>query len=395
MAYEYLPSVYIRSKDAEESTTKYSKRRSEVSVLYQVLEPILLLMRLAGRFPYAINQKPDKEMHCGWAVYSAAVGVLQFAGVYFTSNLSYSLSLGNFDEQIFATVTTIVCFILGLNPFLTWFEAPWLSAYLDKWSAYQDELRSFDVILDTRLQKWLLLWILALFPYTAVVAYFLDVRRGDPTAFPVYLLLQIGSYLLLTLWFFMVFFIEDTASRLLARIGDASAEREVAILKKLWLTLANLTTELGHVLSLTLILFMISCSIIGIANCYSLLFFLRDCFLDNCDSSSYQQIPIISQVGTLIVSAIIIIAICEHGHRCTVSVGSNFLKEILKINFSLRNENTQRELHSLVQTILLRYPDMALGCYFTVNRRLLATMVTTAITYLIVLLQFRSTGIKT
>ncbi|CAH1405075.1 unnamed protein product [Nezara viridula] len=329
-------------------------------------------MRLAGRFPYVVNPSPRKYLHFGWVVYSAVFAVLQIGGVYYTSLIAIRLS-DNFDDKIFATVTAIICFILGLTPFLTWVEAPLFCAYLDKWTTYQDELQLFDVFLDIRLQKWLLLCIFALIPTTSIISYFLDVRGGNPIAFPFYLLLQIGSYLVLTLWFFMIFFIEDTASRLLACIGDATIGREVATLKKLWLTLANLTVELGQVFSLTLILFMITCSLIGITNSYSLLFILRDCFSGNCSTSAYRNIPIVTQVGFLIVSAFIIIAICENGHRCTVSVGSNFLKEVLKINFSLRNENTQRELRALVQTILLRYPDMALGGYFTVNRRLLTT----------------------
>lgn len=81
--------------------------------------------------------------------------------------------------------------------------------------------------------------------------------------------------------------------------------------------------------------------------------------------------------------------ICDEAHNASQFVRTNFQKKLLMVELSWMNSDAQTEINMFLRATEMNPSNMNCGGFFDVNRNLFKGLLTTMVTYLVVLLQFQ------
>lgn len=153
----------------------------------------------------------------------------------------------------------------------------------------------------------------------------------------------------------------------------------VADFRSLWLRLSKLARDTGTATSYTFtfitlyMFFIITISIYGLMSQLSEGFGVKD----------------IGLTVTAFCSVALLFVICDEAHYAAHNVRTNFQKKLLMVELSWMNTDAQTEINMFLRATEMNPSDINLGGYFDVNRNLFKSLLTTMVTYLVVLLQFQ------
>lgn len=182
-----------------------------------------------------------------------------------------------------------------------------------------------------------------------------------------------------------VFFIEQNKQiisiyflffQALRHIGPAGM---VSDFRSLWLRLSKLARETGTATSSTFtfinlyLFFIITISIYGLMSQLSEGFGVKD----------------IGLTVTAFTSVALLFVICDEAHFSAQNVRTIFQKKLLMVELSWMNTDAQTEINMFLRATEMNPSNINLGGYFDVNRNLFKSLLTTMVTYLVVLLQFQ------
>lgn len=180
----------------------------------------------------------------------------------------------------------------------------------------------------------------------------------------------------------------DDFQRALHHIGPAGM---VANYRALWLRLSKLARDIGTGTCYTFtfinlyLFFIITLSIYGLMSQLSDGFGIKD----------------IGLFVTASCSICLLFFICDEAHSASQHVRTNFQKKLLMVELSWMNTDAQTEINMFLRATEMNPSDINLGGFFDVNRNLFKSLLTTMVTYLVVLLQFQisipedTVGLKT
>lgn len=153
----------------------------------------------------------------------------------------------------------------------------------------------------------------------------------------------------------------------------------VADYRSLWLRLSRLSRDTGTATSTTFtfinlyMFFIITISIYGLMSQLSEGFGIKD----------------IGLTVTACTSVALLFVICDEAHFSAHNVRTIFQKKLLMVELSWMNTDAQTEINMFLRATEMNPSYINLGGYFDVNRNLFKSLLTTMVTYLVVLLQFQ------
>lgn len=153
----------------------------------------------------------------------------------------------------------------------------------------------------------------------------------------------------------------------------------VADFRSLWLRLSRLARDTGTATSATFtfinlyMFFIITISIYGLMSQLSEGFGVKD----------------IGLAVTASTSVALLFVICDEAHFSAHNVRTIFQKKLLMVELSWMNTDAQTEINMFLRATEMNPSYINLGGYFDVNRNLFKSLLTTMVTYLVVLLQFQ------
>lgn len=153
----------------------------------------------------------------------------------------------------------------------------------------------------------------------------------------------------------------------------------VADFRSLWLRLSRLARDTGTATSATFtfinlyMFFIITISIYGLMSQLSEGFGIKD----------------IGLAVTASTSVALLFVICDEAHFSAHNVRTIFQKKLLMVELSWMNTDAQTEINMFLRATEMNPSYINLGGYFDVNRNLFKSLLTTMVTYLVVLLQFQ------
>lgn len=153
----------------------------------------------------------------------------------------------------------------------------------------------------------------------------------------------------------------------------------VADFRSLWLRLSRLSRDTGTATSTTFtfinlyMFFIITISIYGLMSQLSEGFGVKD----------------IGLTVTACTSVALLFVICDEAHFSAHNVRTIFQKKLLMVELSWMNTDAQTEINMFLRATEMNPSYINLGGYFDVNRNLFKSLLTTMVTYLVVLLQFQ------
>ncbi|XP_014282241.1 gustatory and odorant receptor 63a isoform X1 [Halyomorpha halys] len=415
------------------------------SAFYKVIKPIIYSLRLIGSFPYFEHKgTPHFKLLSCWTLYSIVFITVEIILLYLRTMRLFNNDKNMFDTRVRSQINVLINLFQACGLITLWFEVAGIVKYFSKWCSFQEELTAYSIVLDTRLKKWSYGFLMGCFIYILSVSYFESSTYGGIVYLPPVMIIHANISLTLLLVLFSGIFTQCTASYLCKHIKRSRRTQEIVVYRKLWIKLAHLTTELGNVVGPTMMEWLLLGSIVTIIGFYSLIYLLQGIVKDN----TYDQInKINSEAFFLIITLIFLIFLCEFGHRCTCSfqfnqeslvaivrikssnlpcsdlckrplaklkskdfrksiilhrkslnvmeneekcVGTKVQTELLELSFTGRDKEFQQEVNLFIETIHFRFPNLVLCGFVTLNRQFLVSLISGGITYLIVLVQFRS-----
>ncbi|XP_014282243.1 gustatory and odorant receptor 63a isoform X2 [Halyomorpha halys] len=381
------------------------------SAFYKVIKPIIYSLRLIGSFPYFEHKgTPHFKLLSCWTLYSIVFITVEIILLYLRTMRLFNNDKNMFDTRVRSQINVLINLFQACGLITLWFEVAGIVKYFSKWCSFQEELTAYSIVLDTRLKKWSYGFLMGCFIYILSVSYFESSTYGGIVYLPPVMIIHANISLTLLLVLFSGIFTQCTASYLCPTMME-------------WLLLGSIVTIIGF---------------------YSLIYLLQGIVKDN----TYDQInKINSEAFFLIITLIFLIFLCEFGHRCTCSfqfnqeslvaivrikssnlpcsdlckrplaklkskdfrksiilhrkslnvmeneekcVGTKVQTELLELSFTGRDKEFQQEVNLFIETIHFRFPNLVLCGFVTLNRQFLVSLISGGITYLIVLVQFRS-----
>lgn len=153
----------------------------------------------------------------------------------------------------------------------------------------------------------------------------------------------------------------------------------VADCRALWLRLSRLARDTGTSLCYTFIFitvyifFVITLSTYGLMSNISKGFGMKD----------------IGLALTAAFSICLLFFICDGAHFATYHIKTNFQKTLMMVELSWMNTDAQTEINMFLRATEMNPSNINLGGFFDVNRTLFKSLLSTMVTYLVVLLQFQ------
>ncbi|KAE8573479.1 gustatory and odorant receptor 22 [Halyomorpha halys] len=369
------------------------KKRAQVrSAYYGQFRPVLLILRIFGRYTIQLNEKGEWEgkrispsaLYClinyGLQTYVAVI-------VCFRRVQALVDSQSNYDEFIFSIHILAYLNIHFHVPFTYWLQNSRMAHYLNLWNDFQLNWEAtFGEKLELMYKRTVLIYVAVIIP--AVVLFLVFEQYStlhDPWLyFLPYFFTIVSTALVLVLWSLTCIELkrlsEDVSLKLIASLETKPNKWLLKRWRHLWLDLRQLTMSLGTDLSAVLMSIMLTFSTTFLLGLYNGLVQLI----------SYDiSWKAIGYLCASTFSLAIVFTICDAGHRATSAVASCTLTAVLKAKISMVNAEVRHEIFLILESIKAGAPDIQLGGFVTLNRPLVVSLISNTLTYLIVLLQFK------
>ncbi|XP_059610111.1 gustatory and odorant receptor 24 [Phlebotomus argentipes] len=369
-------------------------------IIYENAKPINIVLQFMGALPISKPRPGESEyrlssltMFYSFVVLAALLTYVVFVVI---KRIAIVRNLeGRFEEAVIAYLFLVNLLPVVIVPMM-WYESRKVVKVWNHWSDF--ELLYFQVskrplAINLKMKALVIAIVLPLLASLSVVVTHVtmvhfrisQVCRIITHALPVipYCFLDTLTYMMGAYWYLScetlsaaANVLADDFQRALRNIGPAAM---VAEYRSLWLRLSKLARDTGTATCYTftfinLYLFLIiTLSIYGLMSQLSEGFGVKDIGL---------AVTAFSSIGLLFF-------ICDEAHYASHNVRTNFQKKLLMVELNWMNIDAQTEINMFLRATEMNPANINLGGFFDVNRNLFKSLLTTMVTYLVVLLQFQ------
>ncbi|BFF98500.1 gustatory and odorant receptor 63a [Drosophila madeirensis] len=385
---DYQPPPSERKKSSD--STGSNNPEFTPSVFYRNIAPVNWFLRIIGVLPI-VRRGPARakfEMSSASFVYSVVFFMLLACYVGYVANnrihIVRSLS-GPFEEAVIAYLFLVNILPIMIIPIL-WWEARKIAKLFNDWDDFEVlyyQISGHSLPLRLRQKALYIAIVLPILSVLSVVITHITMSDLNINQVVPYCILDNLTAMLGAWWFLICEAMSITAHLLAERfqkalkhIGPAAM---VADYRVLWLRLSKLTRDTGNATCYTFVFmslylfFIITLSIYGLMSQLSEGFGIKDIGL---------TITALWNIGLLFY-------ICDEAHYASVNVRTNFQKKLLMVELNWMNSDAQTEINMFLRATEMNPSTINCGGFFDVNRSLFKGLLTTMVTYLVVLLQFQ------
>ncbi|TMW49370.1 hypothetical protein DOY81_005554 [Sarcophaga bullata] len=359
-------------------------------IFYRNVFPIKWFLSMIGAMPMT-------RSGAGRAKFVIASIPFAYSIVFFTFLAAYVVYVANnritivtslsgpFEEAVIAYLFLVNILPIFLIP-LMWWETRKICSLVNDWDDFEIlyyQISGHSVPLNLRRRARNIAIILPLLSILSVVITHITMADFDFIQVVPYCILDNLTAMLGAWWYLICEALSTTANILAERfqkalrhIGPAAM---VADYRALWLRLSKLTRDTGTATCYTFtflnlyLFFIITLSIYGLMSQLSEGFGIKD----------------IGLAVTALWNVCLLFFICDQAHYASFNVRTNFQKKLLMVELSWMNTDAQTEINMFLRATEINPSNINCGGFFDVNRNLFKGLLTTMVTYLVVLLQFQ------
>lgn len=364
-----------------------NKEVQALGLYWENMEVVYKLLRFMGYLPYQLN-KAQKKIETSfesklWAIVACIVLVTSVL-LEDKMRLNTAEYWNSYDKVLESLIrlmfTNTVVFYIS-----TWWDLSKLVTYINAWSKLTSDLTLISITFTKFNRHWMLkvyLLILGILIMSAVIIdHIIFIGYLEPLRLFSYFVTIYFSIVFTTFWVANCIFIKQMA-RILRNslIRTIKGKPNTEIVRSycfLWLQLQKKTQELTEALKISLALHLI-------LNHLSLIF--TSYVWMNTLVYRPEISRVIAYTSPMLITTITLTVICESSNSLTDELGYKYTIELLSLKH--HHPHVVREVDLLLETIKVNPAVIILGGCITLNRKLIVTLISTTITYIIVLLQF-------
>ncbi|XP_055696310.1 gustatory and odorant receptor 24 [Lutzomyia longipalpis] len=359
-------------------------------IVYENAKPINIILRAMGALPISKPRGGESEFKLTSIpmIYSFIVLVALMTYVVFVviKRIALVRNLeGRFEEAVIAYLFLVNLLPVVIVPMM-WYESSKVVGVWNRWSDF--ELLYFKVskrslAINLKTKALIIAIVLPLLASLSVVVTHVTMVHFRISQVIPYCFLDTLTYMMGAYWYLScetlsaaANVLADDFQKALRHIGPAAM---VAEYRALWLRLSKLARDTGTATCYTFtfinlyLFFIITLSIYGLMSQLSEGFGIKDIGL---------AVTAFSSIGLLFF-------ICDEAHYASHNVRTNFQKKLLMVELNWMNIDAQTEINMFLRATEMNPANINLGGFFDVNRNLFKSLLTTMVTYLVVLLQFQ------
>ncbi|KAL9904783.1 gustatory receptor 63a isoform 1-T2 [Glossina fuscipes fuscipes] len=360
------------------------------NIFFRNLAPVKWFLSVIGVLPMTRPGPGNAKFTIGSLafVYSILTFTLLTLYVVYVANnrirIVTSLS-GPFEEAVIAYLFLVNILPIFLIPLL-WWETRKICVLLNDWDDFEIlyyQISGHSVPLHLRRTAVTVTAALPLLSVISVIITHVTMADFQLSQVIPYCILDNLTAMLGAWWYLICEALSRTANILAERfqkalrhIGPAAM---VADYRALWLRLSKLTRDTGTATCYTFtflnvyLFFIITLSIYGLMSQLSEGFGIKD----------------IGLAITAVWNVCLLFFICDQAHYASFNVRTNFQKKLLMVELNWMNSDAQTEINMFLRATEMNPSNINCGGFFNVNRNLFKGLLTTMVTYLVVLLQFQ------
>ncbi|NP_001273828.1 gustatory and odorant receptor 63a-like [Musca domestica] len=387
----FRKQVYERANIRPSLATISSTNQQFIpNVFYQNVAPIKWFLSVLGVLPI-IRSGPGTTRFVARSlpfVYCVVIFICLSAYVAYVTNqrimIVTSLS-GPFEEAVIAYL-----FLVNILPIFTvpimWWETRKVCTLFNDWDDFEIlyyQISGHSVPLNLRRRAQNIVLVLPILSILSVIVTHITMADFSFIQVIPYCILDNLTAMLGAWWYLICEALSRTAyilaerfQKALRHIGPAAM---VADHRALWLRLSKLTRDTGTATCYTFtflnlyLFFIITLSIYGLMSQLSEGFGIKD----------------IGLAITALWNICLLFFICDQAHNASLYVRTNFQKKLLMVELNWMNSDAQTEINMFLRATEMNPSNINCGGFFDVNRNLFKGLLTTMVTYLVVLLQFQ------
>lgn len=364
-----------------------NKEVQPLGLYWENMEVVYKLLRFMGYLPYQLN-KAHKKIETSfesklWAIIACIVfvtSVLLEDKIRLTTAEYWNSYNQVLESLIRLMFTNTVIFYIS-----TWWDLSKLVIYINEWSKLSSDLILISNTFTKsnsylRLKMYLL--ILAILILSAdIVDQIIFLGYIEPLRLFSYFVTIYFSIVFTTFWIANCTFITQMArilrNSLITTIKGKPNPELVRSYCFLWLQLQKKTQELTEALKVSLALHLVLNHISLIFTSYVWM----NTIVYRAEISRF-----IAYISPMLITTITLILICESSNSVTNELGYKYTIELLSLK--RHHPHVVQEVDLLLETIDVNPAEIILGGCITLNRKLIVILLSTTVTYIIVLLQF-------
>ncbi|XP_055843751.1 gustatory and odorant receptor 63a isoform X1 [Episyrphus balteatus] len=384
-------SIALYGTDTRPSLSSVTSLENyQKDVLFSNIGSSYIFMRCLGAMPITRRSPGNAEFSMASIAYAYSVLffviLIIYVGYVADNRIQIVSSLkGPFEEAVIAYLFLVNILPIILIPIM-WSETRKIAGLLNDWNDFEIlyyQISGHSVPLKIRKKALIITVVLPILSILSVVITHVTMADFHIMQVVPYCILDNLTAMLGAWWFLSCEALSDTANILAERfqkalrhIGPAAM---VADYRSLWLRLSKLTRDTGTATCYTFtflnlyLFFIITLSIYGLMSQLSEGFGIKD----------------IGLAITAIWSICLLFFICDEAHYASHNVRTNFQKKLLMVELSWMNSDAQTEINMFLRATEMNPSNINCGGFFDVNRNLFKGLLTTMVTYLVVLLQFQ------
>ncbi|XP_017477626.1 PREDICTED: gustatory and odorant receptor 63a-like [Rhagoletis zephyria] len=386
----YLNANISRGSRASVGTTTTLNENFRPNVFYNNIAPIQWFLHIIGVLPITRREAGKAKFLLNSIAFGYSFVFFILLAIYVSYvaknriGIVSSLS-GPFEEAVIAYLFLVNILPLLLIPIL-WWEARKIAILWNDWDDFEIlyyQISGHSLPLNLFRKTTIIAIVLPVLSIISVVITHITMADFLFVQVIPYCILDNLTAMLGAWWFIICDCLSTTANilgerfqRALRHIGPAAM---VADYRALWLRLSKLTRDTGNATCYTFtflnlyLFFVITLSVYGLMSQLSEGFGIKD----------------IGLAITAIWNVFLLFYICDKAHYASFNVRTNFQKKLLMVELNWMNSDAQTEINMFIRATEMNPSNINCGGFFDVNRNLFKGLLTTMVTYLVVLLQFQ------
>nr|APX56326.1 gustatory and odorant receptor 24-like protein isoform X1 [Halyomorpha halys] len=363
-------------------------KKVPVKKYFQEIKPLILLQRAFGKLPYSFNEE-------GFAPFK----LLSFPVIYtiifivFQSTWTvYSLCIiiqekihkaPSYDVTLYWVSIGLFLLLNFTTPMTKWIDIRKFVHHVSSWQDFQNN--HLDAELGANLSLTLMIASVLLLPIASVFVYCQSYLLTDLSLFVMvpYIFSFVETGVIIIHWGVVLYELRIASRTLLSKIIMDGC-RQMSTYRRTWLELSKLVSGVGESLGHTGLVISIVLFTTFVLAMYALL------------SSLFEPAKTCNHVWGLLINAVLSLLcnlfLFNAAHRTTQEVGPDFSCKILASDLTHLSQVEMNEISLMVQTISANPPTVEYLGFVTVNRSLFVSLVSNAVTYLVVLIQFKASA---
>ncbi|CAH1398543.1 unnamed protein product [Nezara viridula] len=369
--------------DGTQWTGGFPRKRPSNSY-YKQIRPILVLLRILGRFPYSMSADGVKPFRMTSA---PAIYTIFFYTACCCLSVKTTISLitmlkdsQNYDHslQILMLMTYLIQnFVI---PITYWQKSGQILEYIALWSKFESEYtKEFNQL---SCHRWINYGAIISLPIGFLYCFriYLQVGVGLSNCL-MFLLMIYASDLLTLLWMTTLYEVRQQARKLCQIVSKEGIGKETQRKRYCWLMISRLTSSFGDAIGLATGGLLTSLFFSFLIGWYGRL----TSFMNRIKRAEYVWWEF-AESSTIYVFFFFML---DSAERTTIEAGTKFSSIVLNLKHSKMDKETLNDMSLLLSCISTCPPIVTFAGFVEVNRTLLTTLVSNSVTYLVMLFQYR------